>query len=134
MGEDWLALVGRCLDAGKRRGMKVWLYDEYNWPSGSCKGRVPSENPEWLYAEYAVWRNPDGTFRFFVAFGRALDKPKQFFGTSVVIETVYDSYEIISESVKEGWEPHYVVIFDDVADELEMLAHMFNSQITKYSA
>ena len=60
MGEDWLALVGHCLDAGKRRGMKVWLYDEYNWPSGSCKGRVPSENPEWLYAEYAVWKNPDG--------------------------------------------------------------------------
>ena len=83
---------------------------------------------------FRIGRNPDGTFRFFVAFGRALDKPKQFFGTSVVIETVYDSYEIISESVKEGWEPHYVVIFDDVADELEMLAHMFNSQITKYSA
>lgn len=34
MGEDWLKLVGRCLEAGKRRGMKVWLYDEYNWPSG----------------------------------------------------------------------------------------------------
>lgn len=83
---------------------------------------------------FRIGRNPDGTFRFFVASGRALDKPKQFFGTSVVIETVYDSYEIISESVKEGWEPHYVVIFDDVADELEMLAHMFNSDITKYSA
>lgn len=25
--------------------MKVWLYDEYNWPSGTCRDRVPSENP-----------------------------------------------------------------------------------------
>ena len=62
MGEDWLSFVGCCLKAAKARGMKAWLYDEYNWPSGSCKGRVPAENPEWTYAEYAVRESPDGSF------------------------------------------------------------------------
>lgn len=62
MGEEWLSFVGDCLKEAKRRGMKVWLYDEYNWPSGSCKGRVPMENPEWTYTEYAVRKSVDGSF------------------------------------------------------------------------
>ena len=62
MGEEWLSFVGDCMREAKSRGMKVWLYDEYNWPSGSCKGRVPMENPEWTYTEYAVRKSPDGSF------------------------------------------------------------------------
>ena len=62
MGEEWLSFVGDCLKEAKARGMKAWLYDEYNWPSGSCKGRVPMENPEWTYTEYAVRRRDDGSF------------------------------------------------------------------------
>ena len=81
---------------------------------------------------FRIGRNPDGTFRFFAAGGKALDKPQQFFGTSVVIETRADSETIIHEAVKAGWEPHYVVVFDDVVEELEMLAHMFNCEVTRY--
>ena len=62
MGEEWLSFVGNCLAEARRRGMKVWLYDEYNWPSGSCRGRVPMENPEWTYTEYAVRKSVDGSF------------------------------------------------------------------------
>ena len=62
MGEDWLAFVGDCLKEAKSRGMKAWLYDEYNWPSGSCRGRVPDENPEWRYCECAVLKTADGSF------------------------------------------------------------------------
>ena len=81
---------------------------------------------------FRIGRNPDGTFRFFIAAGKALDRPKQFFGTSVVIETEDSSEKIIHEAVKAGWEPHYAVIFEDVADELEMLAHMFGCEVTRY--
>ena len=49
MGEDWLRLTEWFCDEAARRGMKVWLYDEYNWPSGTCKGRVPNENDAWRY-------------------------------------------------------------------------------------
>lgn len=36
---------------------------------------------------FRVGRKPDGSFRFFIAEGSALDKPKQFNGTSVVVKT-----------------------------------------------
>ena len=62
MGEEWLDFVGACLKEAKSRGLKAWLYDEYNWPSGSCRGRVTKENPEWTYTEYAVRKLPDGSF------------------------------------------------------------------------
>ncbi len=81
---------------------------------------------------FRIGRNPDGTFRFFIADGKALDRPKQFFGTSTVIETKGCAETIISQSVLEGWEPHYAVIFGDCADELEMLAHMFRAEVRRY--
>lgn len=58
MGEDWLQLTEWFCDEAERRGMAVWLYDEYNWPSGTCKGRVPAENDGWRYRELGVF--PDG--------------------------------------------------------------------------
>ena len=67
MGEEWLKLNEWFCDEAEKRGMKVWLYDEYNWPSGTCKGRVPNENDAWRYAEYGVYRNPDGTYRWTTA-------------------------------------------------------------------
>ena len=67
MGEEWLKLNEWFCDEAEKRGMKVWLYDEYNWPSGTCKGRVPNENDAWRYAEYGVYRNPDGSYRWTTA-------------------------------------------------------------------
>ena len=62
MGEDWLKLVGRCLEDGKRRGMKGWLYDEYNWPSGTCKGRVLAADERFRYSEWAIYPKDGGGF------------------------------------------------------------------------
>ncbi len=81
---------------------------------------------------FRIGRNPNGTFRFFIASGKAIDKPKQFFGTSTVIEMKESAERIIHQSVLEGWEPHYVVVYEDVADELEMLAHMFKADVRRY--
>ena len=71
MGDAWLTVCEWLCDEAETRGMKVWLYDEYNWPSGTCKGRVPNENDAWRYAECGVFRNPDGSFRWTSAFAPA---------------------------------------------------------------
>ena len=71
MGEEWLKLNEWFCDEAEKRGMKVWLYDEYNWPSGTCKGRVPNENDAWRYVEYGVYRNPDGSYRWTTALAPA---------------------------------------------------------------
>ena len=64
MGEDWLRCVDVLCAEADRHGMTVWLYDDYNWPSGTCKGRVPNENEDFRYSEWAVYRNADGAFRW----------------------------------------------------------------------
>ena len=71
MGEEWLKSVETLCREAEARGMKAWLYDEYNWPSGTCKGRVPNEKPEYRYREWAVYRNPDGTYRWQLAYAPA---------------------------------------------------------------
>ena len=81
---------------------------------------------------FRIGRKKDGTFRFLIISGKALDKPKQFFGTSSVIETKAESAKIIHECVLAGWEPHYAVIYEDVGEQLEMLAHMLDIEVVKY--
>ena len=60
MGEEWLRLCGWFCDEAAKRGLKVWLYDEYNWPSGTCKGRVPAENDAWRYREIGAFPRTGG--------------------------------------------------------------------------
>ena len=62
MGEDWLKCVDIFCREADRNGLKVWLYDDYNWPSGTCKGRVPNEKEAWRYAELALFRDASGAF------------------------------------------------------------------------
>lgn len=81
---------------------------------------------------FRVGRKADGSFRFFIASGEALDRPKQFCGTSVVVKTEHDAKDIIVKSIKSGWEPHFVVIYGDVAEELIMLAHMLGMETCIY--
>lgn len=81
---------------------------------------------------FRIGRKADGSFRFFLAKGEALDKPKQFTGTSIVVKTETPAEEIINISVKAGWEPHFVVIYGDKMAELEALAHMLDMEVCKY--
>lgn len=74
----------------------------------------------------------DKKFRFFLASGEVLDKPKQFLGTSVVVKTCNPSRELVEKSVLDGWEPHFVVIYGDVKKELKMLGHMLGVEVLEY--
>ncbi len=81
---------------------------------------------------FRVGRKPDGSFRFFIAEGAALDKPKQFNGTSIVVRTENNARDIVCDSVKDGWEPHFVVAYGAVAAELEKLGHMLGVEVCKF--
>ena len=81
---------------------------------------------------FRVGRKADGSFRFFLASGEALDKPKQFNGSSVVVKTENPSYDIVTQSVKDGWEPHFVVIYGDVKEELAVLGRMLGLEVCIY--
>ena len=45
--EEWFDCIAHTLREGKRLGMRFWLYDENNWPSGYAGGRVLAEDPDY---------------------------------------------------------------------------------------
>ena len=81
---------------------------------------------------FRISRDRDGSFRFFIAEGETMDKPKQFEGTSVVVRMEGACRKIVEDSVKKGFEPHYVVIKGKWGKELTMLAEMFGLSVVRY--
>lgn len=81
---------------------------------------------------FRIGIDSQGNFRFLIAGGKALDKPKQFEGTSVVVKTKSSAKKIITQSVLDGWEPHFVVAYANIETELEILANMLNIPNVKY--
>ena len=81
---------------------------------------------------FRIGREPDGSFRFFIAEGEALDKPRQFIGTSLVIRTENDSRTLVEQSVLAGFEPHFVVMKGRHGRTLEQLAKMLGAAVCRY--
>ncbi len=81
---------------------------------------------------FRIGKDAEGKFRFFIAGGEALDKPKQFLGTSIVIKTDCKADSIVYSSVEAGWEPHFAVAMGDVSAELECLANMLGIECDIY--
>lgn len=81
---------------------------------------------------FRIGKKPDGTFRLFLATGEALDKPQQFLGTSIVVKTDSSAEKLVCDSVKAGWEPHFVVAMGDVAEELNALCEMLSVEVERY--
>ena len=81
---------------------------------------------------FRIGRKPDGSFRFFIAEGSVLDKPKQFIGTSIVVKTDKPSREVVEDSIRAGFEPHFVVIKGRHAETLSVLAKQFGFEVCLY--
>ena len=81
---------------------------------------------------FRVGRSPEGAFRFLIAPGEALDREKQFLGTSVTVRTGACAEEIVQRTVEGGWEPHFAVIYGDAADSLEILGHMLDLEVIRF--
>ena len=48
MSERWLEILGNIIETAAKLDIDIWLYDEFNWPSGTCKGAVMAENEEYF--------------------------------------------------------------------------------------
>ncbi len=83
---------------------------------------------------FRIGKNADGRFRIFLAGGKALDKPKQFTGTSIVVRTKASSADIINKAVKKGWEPHFAVAMGDIKEEIRILAEMLGIEVEDFDS
>lgn len=81
---------------------------------------------------FRIGKNAEGKFRFFIAKGEAMDKPRQFFGTSIVVKTTSPVTDIVSKAVLDGWEPHYAVAMGNIADELIAFARMLGIEVSEF--
>jgi len=81
---------------------------------------------------FRIGKKADGAFRMFVTSGEALDKPKQFFGTSIVVKTDGNAFDILNNSVTSGWEPHFVVAMGDIEEEIKALGNMLGIEVEAF--
>ena len=81
---------------------------------------------------FRIGKKADGAFRMFISTGEALDKPRQFLGTSIVVKTKNNAFDILNSSVTDGWEPHFVVAMGDIEEELKALGNMLNIETEIY--
>lgn len=82
LGEDYFRMCGTFMDELERRGMKLWLYDEFNWPSGTARGRVPAENEACLYRELVAVTNAAGRMRWETVVSREINADNYCLDTS----------------------------------------------------
>ncbi|WP_300393620.1 hypothetical protein [Fusobacterium sp.] len=124
----WHCGTAACSLARKDKGAEVGVHPNRKIGPTMEFGCKPAEK----VTVFRIGRKPDGQYRFFIAKGEALDEPKQFLGTSIVVKTKNDSLNVIENSVKDGWEPHFIVSYGDISKELEALANILNMEICKY--
>jgi hypothetical protein len=68
--DEWFATCKHIIEEAERLGFtSIWLYDEFNWPSGTCNRQIPQLDPDYAMkqlcayrknrtVEFAVRRNP----------------------------------------------------------------------------
>jgi hypothetical protein len=60
LSEEYMELVGACVEKARKEKMLVWLYDEDRWPSGSAGGFV-TRNENYRISHLLLTRHPYGS-------------------------------------------------------------------------
>ncbi len=60
MSEEWLELCRGIVETAAELEMDIWLYDEYNWPSGNCRGQVTDGHEEFYPNALVFTKDADG--------------------------------------------------------------------------
>ncbi len=47
LSEEWFGKIREVAGYAKKLGMRLWIYDENNWPSGYADGKVIAEDPDY---------------------------------------------------------------------------------------
>lgn len=66
MNDAWMDRVDFTIQKAQEIGLQIWVYDEYNWPSGTCGQTLMEDHPELtnVYLECIESDNPGQFFTF----------------------------------------------------------------------
>ena len=76
-----------------------------------------------------IGKDGKGNFRILTAVGEALDRPQQYFGTSLVVKLNSDAEAFIKGGVEYGWEPHFAVAMGDITASVKALGKMLGIEV-----
>ena len=63
MSDEWLDTCEKICATAKELGYtSIWLYDEFNWPSGTANKTVMKQNPDFVFRHLNAVKNKDGNF------------------------------------------------------------------------
>lgn len=124
----WHCGTAACSLAREPEGAEVGIHCNRKIGPTLEFGCKPCEN----VTVFRIGKDAKGNFRAFICGGEALDKPKQFNGTSVVVKTDSCAENVVKSSVKAGFEPHFAVIYGDVKAEISALCEMLGIEICEY--
>ena len=60
LSDEYMNIIGACIEKARKEKMLAWLYDEDSWPSGAAGGIV-TKNPEYRLRHLLLTRKPYGT-------------------------------------------------------------------------
>ena len=93
LSEEWFKTVGWILEMAEEQGFEdVWLYDEFNWPSGQCGGRVMAEKPEYGTQSLTAERLEDGTVKFDISINAKYPNLLNPDAVDFFIQTTHEEY------------------------------------------
>jgi hypothetical protein len=55
--EEYVGLVKYAVEQARQMGIRLWLYDEYTWPSGTAGKRIPREYPQYRTCSLRVFQH-----------------------------------------------------------------------------
>jgi hypothetical protein len=60
LSADWFEACRHIIEHASELGMAIWIYDEFNWPSGGAGGKVLATDPEFAARKLLVYRERPG--------------------------------------------------------------------------
>ena len=78
LGKDWFDTCETLIQEAQNMNFSgIWIYDEFNWPSGQCRGKVQSAAPEFAMQFLDCTQTPSGEWHFNVLSASDADYPAE---------------------------------------------------------
>jgi L-fucose isomerase-like protein len=123
----WHCGAGASCLASKKEGSKLGVH-----PNRKIGPTMEFGLKSGLVTVLRLGKDKDG-FRMFLMKGEALDEPQKFFGTSVTVRPEGgQASKRVAEFVKDGWEPHFVIAYGDVIEEVKTMCNLLGVNVCEY--
>lgn len=91
--DEWFDCCRNIVETAEKLGYKaIWLYDEFNWPSGQCGGKTMQHSKDFQLKTLHAKRNQDGTKSFEIVYNPKFPDLLNPEAVAFFIENTYDKY------------------------------------------